>query len=246
MLLSEIITQTRNNFAYDADLVESFGNTTSPTDAQIIPFINWAIRSIARRTKQIKAYIPITLVADQNTYNLNGGGLVAAALANQITKIHRVYINNSVMNKPDGRTAGMWAYNEIERYNPNYRTATSGQPVAAAQFGNNLILYPAPSSTVASGTGNFCVAEYLPTDLTISDLANSPDLPNELHEAVAYLAAIRISTPQITEDESYKRLATYTGYINETIETVKKQNEASIFDFGSTFAYNRPRYIRWS
>ncbi len=245
MVLSEIITQTRNNFAYDADLVESFGNSTSPTDAQIIPYINWAIRSIARKTKQIKAYIPINLIANQNTYSLNGGGIASTSQVSQITKVHRVFIDNSVMNKPDGRTPGVWAYNEIERYDPNYRAATSGQPIAAAQLANNLILYPAPTLGITSGT-NFMVAEYLPPDLTISDLNNSPDLPVELHEAVAYLAAIRISTPQITEQESYQRLATYQGYLNETIEAVKKQNEASIWDTGSTFAYKRPRYIRWS
>ena len=149
------------------------------------------------------------------------------------------------MRKPDGITPGMWSYKEIERYDPSYRAAASGQPVAAAQFGNNLVLYPAPTSTVASGSGNYLVAEYLPVALTASDLSNSPDLPVELHEAAAYLAAIKIAAPQITEAESYQRLNLYNSFINESIQEVKKQNENTLADFGSRFGWSRPKWIRW-
>jgi len=243
MILSEILTQVKDNYAYDGDIANSLGET--PTDTQLIPYVNWAIRSIARKIKQVNIYIPITLVASQNNYNLNAGTGISTSVASQITRVHRVYINNVVLNKPDGRSPGMWSYNEVERYDPTYRRAAAGQPIAGAQWGNNLLLYPAPSSTVASGSGNYLVAEYLPANLTIADLSNSPDLPVELHEAVAYLAAIKIAAPQITEAESYQRLNLYNSMINESIQEVKKQNEATLADFGSRFGWNKARYIRW-
>lgn len=243
MTLSEILIYVKDNYAYDGDIANSLGE--NPTDAQLIPYVNWAIRSIARKVKQIGIYLPITLTAGTSTYNLNAGTGIATTVASQITRIHRVYIGNQVMNKADRFSPGMWSYNEIERFDPKYRSAASGQPIAAAQFGNNLVLYPAPSSTVASGSGNYLVAEYLPPSLTISDLSNSPDLPVELHEAVAYLAAIKVAAPQITEGESYQRLQLYNSFINESIQEVKKQNENTLADFGSRFGWSRPKWIRW-
>jgi hypothetical protein len=246
MTLAEILVQVRDNYTYDNDLAESLG--ASPTDAQLVPYVNWAIRSISRKIKQVNVYIPITLAADTSTYSLNGistGVGISTTVASQVTRVHRVFIGNNVIRKPNGQTPGMWSYNEIERYNPSYRSQASGQPIAAAQFGNNLLLYPAPTSTVASGTGNYLVAEYLPAPMSASLTSASPDLPVELHEAVAYLAAIRIQAPNITEAESYQRLNLYNGFINEAIQEVKKQNEATIQDFGSTFGFAKPKWIRW-
>jgi len=193
MILSEILTYVKDNYTYDSDIANSLGE--APTDTQLIPYVNWAVRTIARKTRQISIYIPITLVAGQGSYNLNAGSAISSTNASQV--------------------------------------------------GNNLLLYPAPSSNVSSGSGNYLVAEYLPANLTISDLSNSPDLPVELHEAVAYLAAIKIAAPQITEAESYQRLQLYNSFINESIQEVKKQNEQTIQDFGSTFGWGRPKWIRW-
>jgi len=243
MILSEILTYVKDNYTYDSDIANSLGE--APSDTQLIPYVNWAIRTIARKTRQISIYIPITLVAGQGSYNLNAGSAISSTNASQVTRVHRVFIGNNVMTKANSNAPGMWAYNEIERFAPNYRAAASGQPIAAAQWGNNLLLYPAPSSNVSSGSGNYLVAEYLPANLTISDLSNSPDLPVELHEAVAYLAAIKIAAPQITEAESYQRLQLYNSFINESIQEVKKQNEQTIQDFGSTFGWGRPKWIRW-
>jgi len=188
MILSEILTYVKDNYTYDSDIANSLGE--APTDTQLIPYVNWAVRTIARKTRQISIYIPITLVAGQGSYNLNAGSAISSTNASQV-------------------------------------------------------LYPAPSSNVSSGSGNYLVAEYLPANLTISDLSNSPDLPVELHEAVAYLAAIKIAAPQITEAESYQRLQLYNSFINESIQEVKKQNEQTIQDFGSTFGWGRPKWIRW-
>lgn len=243
MTLTDILTQVRDNYIYDNDIADNLG--ANPTDAQLVPYVNWAIRSIARKIKQINVYIPITLTANQSTYNLNAGVGISTTVASQVTRLHRVFINNNVINKPNGQTPGMWSYNEIERWNPSYRSQPSGQPIAAAQFGNNLLLYPAPSSAVASGSGNYVVAEYLPAEMSASNLSVSPDLPNELHEAVAYLAAIRIQAPNITEAESYQRLNLYQSFIGDAIAEVKKQNEATIQDFGSTFGFAKPKWIRF-
>jgi hypothetical protein len=142
MTLTDILTQVRDNYIYDNDIADNLG--ANPTDAQLVPYVNWAIRSIARKIKQINVYIPITLTANQSTYNLNAGVGISTTVASQVTRLHRVYINNNVILKPNGRTPGMWSYNEIERWNPSYRSQASGQPIAAAQFGNNLlyILHP--------------------------------------------------------------------------------------------------------
>jgi len=153
MILSEILTYVKDNYTYDSDIANSLGE--APTDTQLIPYVNWAVRTIARKTRQISIYIPITLVAGQGSYNLNAGSAISSTNASQVTRVHRVFIGNNVMTKANSNAPGMWAYNEIERFAPNYRAAASGQPIAAAQWGNNLLLYPAPSSNVSSGSGNY-------------------------------------------------------------------------------------------
>ncbi len=82
MILSEILTYVKDNYTYDSDIANSLGE--APTDTQLIPYVNWAVRTIARKTRQISIYIPITLVAGQGSYNLNAGSAISStkSLAN--------------------------------------------------------------------------------------------------------------------------------------------------------------------
>jgi hypothetical protein len=239
MTTAEIIVYIKDNYAYDNDLANHLG--TTPTDAQLVPYINWAVRLIARRIKQLSINLPITLVAGQNTYSLNG---ISPATSSQVTRIHRCYINNYPLKKANRQNPGLWSFDEIERFNPSYKSADNGTPVGAAQVGNSLVLYPAPDASTVSGGNNFLVAEYLPDDLSTTDLTQSPDLPLELHEAIAYLAANRVAIPQITEAESLARMQLYNQLAYEAIDYVKKQNEASIQDFGTKFGYRHSRFMR--
>lgn len=244
MTTAEILLYVRNNISTDFDIADDIGATA--TDAELVPYINWAMRSISRQIHQLKTSIPITLTADTAEYDLNGGTgtPISASDVSQVTRIHRVYINNNPLKRADWKGPGMFTFNEIERNYPGWRAAGSSTPFAAAQISNKLFLFPKPTSTVVSAGNNYLVAEYLPKDLSTSVLTQIPDLPLELHEAVAYMAAVKLALPNIGEAEAIQRLQLYSAAIADAISEVRKQNLATIADFGSSYGWGIRQRMR--
>lgn len=241
MTTQELLVQLKDNYAFDNDIASSLGE--SPTDAQLVPYLNWAIRILARKIKQFSIKIPFTFIAGTYNYSLNAssGGFISTSDCSEVTKIHRVYVNGLALKKPDNVTCGLWSFQEIERVYPNWVTASNSTPQAAAQLGHKVMFYPPPTG---SESNTFFVAEYLPKDLSTTDLTQIPDLPLELHECIAYLASIKIAAPQLTEAESFQRLNLYNGFINDTIDALKKQNEKDLLSYGSTLGIKIRKFMR--
>jgi hypothetical protein len=199
MTTQQLITRVTEYLSYDLD--GYFG--TSPTNAEVVSALNDAMRDIALEAYLVEPSITLTLTAGNNTYSLRDTGIVNY----KTLKVLRVVINNTPLTTFDGARRGLWTYQELEENYPGWRDADSSTPHVAVQLGTNLILYPPPSSTVVSAGENYIVGLKLPQDLSSATLSAAPSLPEELHEALAKVAAAKAADPNVTENHQDARVA---------------------------------------
>jgi hypothetical protein len=200
--------------------------------------INWAYRIIARKCF-LTADTSLVLVNGQSTYNIRdvANGVVGA----KIIKPFIVYINQKPLIDASGRDYGLWTYNELMRIRPHWKLDAPGTPSRAVFFnGDTLILHLAPDAGTAAGTHSI-YGHYLPSDLALD--ADVPVFSEEIHEAVAWLAAQVASVPVLSEKAGWDKMAKYQEYWTQIIEDVANQNLRTLQSFGSTHGYYNDDYI---
>lgn len=226
---TQIVAMALANLQVDLDYKGVVDLTSFPS---ALPYLNWAIRTISIQIKQLDPSIAMTLVLDQDTYQLRN----TAQFSRKVLRVYRVIINGNPLLTARGMDYGLWSYDELERKRANWRIDPEGVPVRAVPFGQSLILNPKPSQAVLDAGGNYVMGTYLAADMLSSDGANSPDLPEELHEALAYLIAVRASMPNVTEDEGWKRLQSYSSEWSGMAEALRMENQRLIDSWGTTTA----------
>lgn len=199
MTTAQLITRVGQYLAYDLDAYAG----ASPTDAQYVAVLNEAMREIAKAAFLVEPSIALTLTAGTATYSLRS----TSVLAKKVDQVLRVTINQYPLKTCDGKRRGVWTFTDLEEYAPNWREADNGTPRAAVQMGDKLILYPPPTSTVVTEGGNYVTGTKLPADLSESTTSASPDIPEELHEPLAKLAAAKAADPNATEGHQDARIA---------------------------------------
>lgn len=210
MTLAELRTRTRNFLLYDLD---SFYGA-SPSDADLDESINWAIRSLGRRLFLYDPKIAFT-VTGTGTYDIESSSFSRTCLF-----VDKVIINGTILRDFYNRF-GLYTLDQLDARYPSWRT-TTGTPTAAALSSQLLFLYPAPTAPIS---GCFVSAQYLPASLSSS--GQTPDIPLELHEAIAFLAAFNQALPTATEQEQYERLKAYKSETFELIDQVRSRQFAS-------------------
>jgi len=201
----------------------------SPTAAELTAQINWGIRIFARKLHLFDNRITFTIsnpIASTNGAKFNIRDTTTPVVSKRVLKPYVVYIGGQPLNDWNGRP-GLWSISQLDQDNSGWQTESSNTPRKACYLGNGkLLLSPPPS---AAGSNNFIAGTYLPTDLINStDDANSPDLPDELHEALAYFVAQHVALPTTTEEEQWLKLKTYNGEWMELVSEIASENMNAI------------------
>lgn len=201
---------------------------TAPTTAQQVASVNWAIRAISRLIFQYDPSIAFTPIADQDGYDLRG-----TAFSRKILRPYLVVINGNPLRTANGDDYGFWTLTEFEKIAPGWRTLTSGIPFRAAYQGTRLWLNPKPTADVVTAAGCYVAGQYMAADMTVSDLALSPDIPEELHECLAFFAAAKASLPFLTEQEAWQRAQAINAEWQDLVGQVRRENIGQIQNFGT-------------
>jgi hypothetical protein len=152
----------------------------------------------------------------------------------KVVKPLKVFINENPLYTADGRAQGLWALDELENYVPQWRTDDAGETRRAVHIGTKLLLNPKPTQALVDAGNNFLSALILAPTLSASGLAVEPQIPEELHECLAYFAAVRSAMPYVTEQEGWARLKAYQESWQGVVEEVRRENLGQIMSWGTT------------
>ena len=208
-----------------------------PSLTDLTSLINWAYRIIARKCV-LTVDTPLTLVAGQALYNLRD--VTTPVVGNKIIRPVLVYINGGSGTRPlydaSERDFGLWSYDELARLYPSWKSDTGGPPTKAAWYAyNQLLLHRPPDSATVALTGHAVFGQYMPNDLSAG--TDTPALPEEIHEAIAWLAAQLATTPTASDDLAWARLEKYSEFWTQIIQDVADQNERVLQAWGTTKGY---------
>lgn len=227
----------------DANLDNSEGTATATIKAQL----NRAYKLVAKRCKYYDPAVTLVLTATEETYNLRS----LTVVGKEIVKPYIVYMDHNPLWTAGRVRPGLWSMDEFYRYKPRYRDQTTNvpdEPVRAVEMpSNRIILDPAPSAawiaTLSDNVGGACyiAAECLPADLV--NTTDVPDLPTEIHPAIAQVAAVAAATPVAMEGEVWQILQNINALAAAAIEEEARRNQNIISAFGDTSMYDEPKVI---
>ena len=221
MTLTEAIAYIADIQSHDLDNFQG----EAPSQADSIEQVNWAMRTMARKLFLFDANITLTLVDTQAEYDLNDRTTPVVSV--RCIKPITVYIDQLPLKNQKGER-GVWDWFSFEEAHPSYLSVDDAQPYLAVAMPNNkLRMYPAPDATAAALT-NTIAGQYIPDNLTASDLSNQLPLPEEVHEALCFMAAEKTAMPMQSEAEGWRRLAAFRQEWMTTIEEIEKQNRRAI------------------
>lgn len=237
MNLQELI-ETYDDFM--AELYDSKardGHTVS--DEEKVGRLNYGLRKLSVYIQQFDPMITFAPTADTIAHSLRSSSI----FGKKVTEVAQVELNGNILKRPDG-SRGLWKAQEIERYVSDWRTASSGTPNKAWQLGDKLYLHVPPNSTIAAAT-NYVAGKYIAADLVYGEDTSEPDVPEELHEAVCYIAAMFASKPVSSNSEAMSILGEYKAEWMEAAKDVRRRNRRMLHDFGVTpeSAYSDITYL---
>lgn len=230
--LAQLRTLQASLLSFDLD---NFAGNSAGTvsDADRNRQINMAYQILARRLKIYDPKVTLTLYADDDVIDLRvTTGSTNNKVSKRVWKAEYVIIGGNPLLDASGKEYGLWSMDELERECPGWRTASSGTPSIAAYYTSTKIrLYPKPS---AAGSNNFVSGLVIPADLSAD--ADVPDIPEEIHEVIAFLAAVFASSPMASENEAWARLQKYEGgFWMRLVDEIAQQNENLLQTWGSTY-----------
>lgn len=236
LTLQQIITKAQTLLSVHLD------SYVAPTDtADWITIVNQAQSKLGRDAYLVDLSVPLTLTQNVNEYDLRG-----PAFGRKMVEIARVYINGWPMLSADGRGYGMYSFPEFERLLPIWQVqtgpATSSGLSAACQYGTKLLLAPNVSATVAGYTTNFVAGHYIPADLTLAQLNSVPEIQEELHFPMAYLAAYYAAEPSASADVQQRMLAEYNSQYQVIVDRINRDNRSALYYIGTRGAQAYPSF----
>lgn len=212
----------------------------APTATQLTASVNWSVRVMARKLHQADL-ISFTLnpIASTNgakfyirdLVGLAAGPFTAATPATpvvgkKIVKPHAVYISGRPLYNVDGEI-GLWSLDQLAQEKPSWPTENTGTVSIAVYLGNGRLLLSNPPAS--AGSNNFIYGEYIPTDLVVTtDDAVAPDIPEELHEALAFMTAANVALPTATEQEQWARIGSYNSHWMALVDEIARENQNAI------------------
>jgi len=100
----------------------------------------------------------------------------------------------------------------------------AGTPGTAVEYSESkLLLYPKPSSSFSN---SYIAGQYLAADLSASSLSAEPDLPDDLHIAIGYVAAVCAAEPTAANQEQLFRLKAYNEKYVKLMDEIRSVNKS--------------------
>lgn len=219
----------------------------APTAPEQTAQINWAIRRLAKFCRLYDPRItfniyPTALVNTNGAqYNIRDApGTVSKKVAKPLV----VYISGEPLLDWKG-DPGLYSVTQLQNWRKTYLTeASNTSTIAAYAGGGRLILSPPPTS---AGSNNFIAGLYLPADLrngTDDDAYPDMGIVEELHECIAYMAALQAAIPTATESEQWQRIAAYRAEWMEAALEVRSDNENAIEGNWEDAGHDFRRFMR--
>lgn len=221
MTLTELRTRVTDLLKFDLD---NFGTVAAGTvsDAYLDAQLNWALRLLAKKLFLYDASITFTLTTNQSSYDLRN--VSTSAFSRKVLWVHYVIIGGEVLRDVQQTEPGLWTMPQLEKRFTTWRTDSAGTILRALQTDRALIVHPKPSAT---GSNNFVAGRYTP--VALSSAGDIPDIPEELHEILATLAAVKAAEPQVSEQEGWTRLQRFDAAIPDQVAIAAKTAYMSIF-----------------
>jgi len=190
--------------------------------------LNWAIREVGKRLYLYDPRITFTLtaIANTNSAKFNIRDVDTPVVSRKVVQPHVVWISEYACKDYEGKP-GLISLSQLNVLRPKWPTESTGTPSYAVYLGNGkLLLSPPPSS---AGSNNFISGTYMPADMTHgSDDAEEPDIPEELHEYLAWVCAANVAEPTATTQEQLSIMNRYLARANTLIEGIALDNRNAI------------------
>ena len=208
---AELITRVRNLIGYDLDAYFSSGGT----DAEIVQVLNESLREIGA---MIGIYSDVTLTTTAGTmvYSFD-----SSAFSRRPIKIDAVYVANVPLMDQTGRI-GIYPYELFNTVFRDWRTAAQGTISRASVVNDSLVLYLTPASTQTLTIS--CQHLALPLDAATGSAV--PEIPVDLHDALAKETAYQVAMPTAIESQQMARLAAMRADATATISRVRNRLRA--------------------
>ena len=225
MTTSQLVSRVKALLAYDLD--GYFG--AAPSDTDVVACLNDALYELGEDAFVYDPSVVLTMAADTASYDLRG-----TACSRKVLQAFSVTINGVPLWDASRRRPGMWSIDELGMGFPQWRSHASGTPSRAVQYGTTLVLDPPPSASVAALSATIA-AQVLPAALSAASPSTEPQLPVELHEALALMAAAKAADPNVTESHQDSRVARMYQAAKAKAQTYGRRSRNSIGG-GSTWA----------
>jgi hypothetical protein len=217
MTTAELITRVRSLVGYDLDVFFS----GSGTDAEVVTVLNDSLREIASMVG-IYSDVNLTTTAGTNVYAFEN-----SAFSRTPIRIDAVYVDGNPLIDETGRI-GIYPYGVFNNVYRDWRSATQGTISRASVLNDSLILYLTPNATKTLVVS----CQHYPLPLDAATGSASPELPLDLHAALAAEAAYRIAMPTAIEAQQINRLALMRADADTAIKRARRrlQDERKRFD----------------
>jgi hypothetical protein len=204
-----------------------------PTDSDILASVDDAMVEIGRLAYVVDPLVSFTPAANTMAYDLQG-----SAFSKKVVEAYKVLWDGAMLKGANGEP-GLFSREEMDRLYPTWRTDDAGTPLRAFVSGRNLYLHPKPSSDAVSGnSGAYLDAQVYPTKPSSVESDEREDteidLPEELHECLAKLAAAKQASPNVTESHQQNVIDRWMQEAYSKAESVGKGNRNQD-PWGSTY-----------
>lgn len=190
--------------------------------------INWAIREVGKRCYLYDARITFTLTATASTNGaqFNIRDVATPVVSRKVIEPHVVWIGQYALKDYDDKP-GLLSISQLNQMRHKWPTESTGTPSRAVYLGNGrLLLSPPPTS---AGSNNFISGTYMPANMVHgTDDGASPDIPEELHEYLAWVAAANAAEPTSTTQEQLSIMNRYLTRANAMIEDISLANRNAV------------------
>mgnify|MGYP000872198161 CR=1 FL=1 len=188
----------------------------SSSDANNVSYLNRAYDRIARYIRYFDPKIAWTLTASTKEYAMSS----TTIFSKRVIKPYNVYLNSQEIR--------LYSLKEFtDRYTDYRWNDTAGTPTVAYWHGGTLGLHVKPDSSAAAYTC-YVSGECLPVPLSASSMSSVPDIPADLHESIAYLAAIYSSESTASDEVALLKLKTYSSQALIDLNIARDRNEELI------------------
>lgn len=218
MTAAQLIQQIRQVTSYNLD--SYLGADASDDD--ILAVLNETTQDVGRFMALRDPKVSFTPIEGENIYSVE-----SPAFGRRLSTVSYVIVNNLELMSYAGTPGGVWNIDEAEDYYPQWRTATNGVPGFVAFDGERLI-FSCPFSAASVTAGNCWVSGEVMPRLMSGDLDQvSPDLPFDVHSALADLTIVSLTSGTCTERSQFDTVAMLEARANAKIAAVKRRISAS-------------------